>query len=186
MQQSPYRPLAGALCAACVLWATEGGAHPQVTTALRGGVAGVGQRDEAWSYSSFYGSLYADVLFARESVRDFGIGPFASLSTVGFQDARGSLGATFLIPYPEDYPLALSAGAYAKSGAPDVGLGVTGQLFWGLRSYNYHSNYEISAGLFAGLDYDVAGTEGHAVIVGVHLDNVLIALPLIIAVNWLR
>lgn len=177
---------------AVTAWATlttthdDAVAKPQISTGARIGAAGESVSDRTWQYTNLYAGFRGDVLFGRESNADFGGGPYADVSTSGFDDVRLGAGASGVLPVHLDFPLVVSAGAYAKSASPNWHAGFSAELLWGFRSFNYHAVYSWSAGLFAGVQADVTSGGGHTVVAGAQLDNAIIALPFVILVNWFR
>ena len=80
----------------------------------------------------------------------------------------------------------LSGGAFARSAGFGLEPGVATTLFWGSRSYNYHSTYGLALGLFAQGRYGFGdGRQGDAVL-GVQLDLAYVALPFLLAYEALR
>jgi hypothetical protein len=164
------------------LFPASASASPQGHVALRTSVCGVGD-DALWDSTRFCGSFAGDVLFGRGRNGDFGIGPFAEVSTAGFWDARYGGGLSVLAPVSADYPLVLSLGAF---GHETEALSLGAQLFFGLRSYNFHGSYNLAAGLFAAAYRDVGESGATLVSVGVELDALLLAMPFLFAAGELR
>lgn len=161
-------------------------AGPQISTGVQLGVAGVSAEGSPWQYTNFYGAVHGDVLFGRDSPLDVGIGPYAMVATSGFDDFRFGAGGSVLLPIHPDLPPVLSLGAYGRSSEPEWSVGVSGRMFWGLRSYNYHSVYGLAAGLFGGVDVDVTSQNQVTIVIGAQVDNEFLILPGLIVVNWLR
>ena len=157
-------------------------ASPQGHVALRTSVCGAGDA-ALWQETRFCGGVVADVLFGRERNRDFGIGPFAEVSTAGFWDARYGGGLSALAPLTADFPLVLSLGAFGHE-TQSVALGA--HLFFGLRSYNFHGGYNFSAGLVASAYRDLDQGGATLVSLGIELDALLVALPFLFAVGEAR
>ena len=79
-----------------------------------------------------------DVLFLRTSQRDMGLGPYVDVGTSGFDSFEGGGGLEWLIP-AGGTSFILSGGAEARVAGGRTEPGATWGLFWGSRSYNYHT-----------------------------------------------
>jgi hypothetical protein len=82
----------------------------------------------------------------------------------------------------------VSAGAYGRKGSDKFGVepGVAGELFWGSRSYNFHSNYVLSGGLLTQLRYGLGASHETSVVVAAQVDLLLLAMPVIFLVTAAR
>src|SRR5262245_22020838 len=100
----------GAILAATRANAASGEAPPSVqwNVGLPLGVCGVGTEDAFWDRTRFCGAVRSDVLFLRERESSWGVGPYASIGTAAFDDARLGAGASLLLPVLEDFPIVLS------------------------------------------------------------------------------
>ena len=81
--------------------------------------------------------------------RDMAVGPYLDFATHAFDTVETGGGIEWLIPVVEDsLPFVLSAGAFARR-APSLPWepGIATTLFFGSRSYNFHSIYGLAAGL---------------------------------------
>lgn len=144
---------------------------------------GVGEDGAVWQDTRFCGGLTADLLFLRERNSDFGFGPYVEVSSAGFWDARYGGGLSLLAPVHPDFPLVLSAGLY---GHETQSLAVGASLFFGMRSYNFHGNYNLSFGLFGSVLRDLDAPNSLLTTVGVELDGFLLAAPFLLAFEALR
>ena len=127
-----------------------------------------------------------DVLFLRSSQRDMGIGPYVDVGTSGFDSFESGGGLEWLIPAGST-SFILSGGAEARLAAGTAQPGATWGLFWGSRSYNYHSSYAIGAGVFAQGRYGLSGEGRQAdAVVGVQLDLEYLVLPFVFTYEALR
>jgi hypothetical protein len=155
-------------------------AEPQSSVALTIGVAGVGEQRAYWDETVLHLGAHADFLFGRSKPTDFALGPFLELGTLGFNDFQFAGGASGLLPIFETFPLVVSLGGYGRAtGTWGVEPGLVGQLFWGSRSYNYHSIYGMSAGLVGQLRFGLGSAKDTAIIVGAQLDLAAMSLPFI-------
>ena len=150
--------------------------------AQRGSLCGVGTT-HLWQSTRFCNALFADLLFARERNADWGVGVHAEVSTAGFWDARYGGGPALLVPVASDFPLIVSLGAYGHE-LESVALG--GSLFFGSRSYNFHSTYNLAAGLFVAAYRDLGDDPASLVAIGIELDAFLIAAPFVLLASELR
>jgi hypothetical protein len=175
-----------ALAFAATLLASEAAsASPQWNASALTGICGLGAESSYWQRSCWYNGLRADVLFGRSRDSDFAIGPFTQLATAGFDDLRLSGGGSFLIPATSYFPLVLSASGYARH--EDAWTpGISGWLFFGSRSYNFHSSYVMAGGLLFGIEHDVGGPKQNAIFVGAQIDGLILALPFIAAYQWIK
>jgi hypothetical protein len=160
------------------------GSRPQINAGLTVGVAGQGE-GTLWDHTYFHGGLRGDVLFGRSSAHDWGVGPLVAISTTHFRDFNAGAGLSVLAPVHEYLPIVLGLGAYARR-YEGTHPGLFASLFWGTRSFNYHGNYGLAAGLLvegrAGLD----DTRERTLVLAAHLDAELLVLPVFFLINALR
>ena len=64
--------------------------------------------------------------------------------------------------------------------------GVTWGLFWGSRSYNFHSLYGFGLGLFAQGRYSLGDSKAFDLVTGVQVDFAVVALPFLLLLNGVR
>lgn len=169
-----------ALPLAVALFPASAQAEPQGTVGLTLGVAGVGEQHKYWDDTVFHLGLRGDVLFGRSKASDFAIGPYLEAGTYAFDDFQFGGGVSTLFPIHPALPLVASLGAYGRV-TDEYGLepGLTGQLFWGTRSYNYHSNYIMTAGLTTQFRYGLGDSHETAILIGAQVDLVALSLPFI-------
>jgi hypothetical protein len=163
-------------------------AEPQATAGLTLGVAGSGVHRELWSTTELHLGLRGDVLFGRSQNSDFGLGPYAEVLTLAFDEIQFGGGVSVLLPIFDYLPVVVSAGAYGRRGDDNFGLepGLTGQLFWGSRSYNYHANYVLTGGLIGQMRYGLGPSRETSIVVGAQLDIVILSLPALFVINAIR
>ncbi|HEY3497028.1 MAG TPA: hypothetical protein VGK73_20155 [Polyangiaceae bacterium] len=152
-------------------------AEPQGHVALRTAVCGSGEHGALWQESHFCGSVIGDLLFFRQRNRDFGFGPYLELTTAGFFDVRWGGGASLLIPILEDLPLVIELGGYGHE-LEAAALG--GSVFWGARSYNFTSAYNVSVGAFISAYRDLDERGANLLVAGFELDGFVVALPFLL------
>jgi hypothetical protein len=63
---------------------------------------------------------------------------------------------------------------------------VSSELFWGSRSYNFHSRYVISGGLMAQMRYGLGPSHETSVVLAAQVDLLLLAMPALFLVNVAR
>jgi hypothetical protein len=180
----PLEPVVRALAAFAFtsLAASGSAASPQGHVAARTSVCGVGS-DAVWEETRFCGGVTGDLLFGRKRNGDFGLGPFAEVTTAGFWDARYGGGLSALAPVMSDFPLVLSLGVFGHE-TQSVALGA--QVFFGLRSYNFHGNYNLAAGAVLAAYRDLAADRATLVTLGLELDAVVLAMPFLLAAGALH
>jgi hypothetical protein len=123
-------------------------------------------------------------MFARSSARDVGWGPALEVGTVAFDDLRFRFGPQVQLPF-DDLSVVLTPSGYLRI-AHRGGSGVAARAFVGTRSYNYGGNYAAAFGVVGGVDWALAGHRERNVMVGLHIDGMWSAIPLIALVSWLR
>jgi hypothetical protein len=129
----------------------------------------------------------ADVLFLRSSPHQQALGPYADVATSGFQNADAGGGVSWLIPWIEDLPFVVSAGAFARNGQGRAwSPGAEGTLFAGSRSYNFHSWYGMAIGFFAQTRWVPAAPATMDVVLGLQLDAELLVLPWVFVLEAVR
>lgn len=177
-----------ALALVATLASRRAAADPQANAALTIGGAAVGSEGEFWDHAEFIMGLRGDVLFGREDVRDFGAGPYVDVGTFAFDELVFGGGASLLMPVHESLPLVASVGAFGRYGDDDFGVepGITGSLFWGTRSYNFHENYVLAAGLLLGYRYTFGESHESALWLSAQIDLALLGLPFVALVGLMR
>jgi hypothetical protein len=159
-------------------------AEPEWNVAAQTSLCGLGEQGRIWQKTKFCGAVRGDILFGRDRNADFAWGPYATLGTAKFSDARLGAGLTLLIPtLSGDFPVLFSAGAASRNGA-DARL--SSELFFGLRSHNFHGAYAMASGVVIGGDASVTGGHSNTLYVGLQIDGLWLALPFILGYEWLR
>ncbi|MFT3773803.1 MAG: hypothetical protein QM820_51190 [Minicystis sp.] len=163
-------------------------AEPQASVGLTIGAAGEGYDRQWWKRTAFHLGLHGDILFGRSSTSDFGIGPYAEVFTHAFDEVQFGGGVSGLLPVLDAFPIVLSAGAYGRKGSDTFGVtpGVAGELFWGSRSYNFHSRYVLSGGLLAQVRYGLGPARDTSIVIAAQVDVVLLAMPIMFLVTAAR
>ncbi len=181
------RVAAGLVAAGAVgLFAANAQATPQISAALTAGAAASSfEADGGPRFAAHLGGRF-DVLLLRERAGTMAFGPYIEGLTVGFETLELGGGAEWLVPVG-DTAFVLSAGVFTKPGERSGSSGAAAGIFWGSRSFNYHSAYAPSAGLFV---QGRATAESHfgapSLLVGAHIDLEYLALPWVLAYQALR
>lgn len=120
----------------------------------------------------------ADVLFLRSKPGQMALGPYADVATAGFTNVDAGAGLEWLLPVTTDMPLVLSAGAFARNGdGRSWAPGMEGTAFFGSRSFNFHSWYGLTVGLFVQGRWVPDPPATADVVIGLQLDAELFVLP---------
>jgi hypothetical protein len=167
-----------------LLRSTHGLAAPEYHVGLIPAVCGVEGDEGPWGETDFCAAVQLDALFGHRTNRDFGFGPFGRIGSVGFSNVRPELGLSGLVPVLSGFPLVLSAGAYASLGS-GAHPGVSGQIFWGSRSYNPYGNYAAGFGLVGRLEAPFTQRDPSVIWLGLELDGMWLALPFVALTSWI-
>jgi hypothetical protein len=186
---APATRLSASLGAA--LWLIAPGfarADAQGTAGLTIGAAGVGVDHAFWDKTQFHLGARGDVLFGRNKNADFGAGPYLELMSHGFDDFQLGTGASLLIPVFDTFPFVASFGGYGRAAKDVSGIepGIAAELFWGSRSYNFHSGYVMTAGIVPQFRYGLGPTKETSIVIAAQIDFLAIALPFIFLYNAAR
>jgi hypothetical protein len=171
-----------ALVTASLLLAGIRPAHaaPQVSAGLTTGAALTDLRTNGPRLAYHLGGRL-DVLLLRERAGTMALGPYLDVATAAFDTLETGGGVEWLVP-AGDTALILSGGAFARTSRFGWEPGAAATIFWGSRSFNYHSAYSLGLGLFAQGRYGLGGPGRQAdAILGVQLDLEYVALPFVFA-----
>ncbi|CAN5882314.1 hypothetical protein BH11MYX4_BH11MYX4_34310 [soil metagenome] len=161
-------------------------ARPQISSGVTTGVAFTDLRAGNGPRVAYQLGGRLDLLFGRESPRDMALGPYLELTTAAFDTFETGGGVAWLVPTGSP-AFVFSAGGFARTSRFGVEPGAAATIFWGARSYNYHSSYAVAAGLFAQGRYGLSGDGQQAdALVGVQLDLEYFALPFVFAYQAIR
>lgn len=129
-------------------------------------------------------ALRVDVLY-RPGPRAWGIGPFLSTRTDQFAEFAPALGASLLVPISETFPLVLGVGTALRIDPVGLSVGPLERLWWGARSYNFHTSYVLSGGVFAeGRQLAFGANAGWDLVFGLDADLELLAIPFMALYTW--
>jgi hypothetical protein len=182
---------AGAVAASLVLFAPDARADPQASLGMTVGGEVVDVVGPSKAGGAFHLGGRASVLFLRNRGTDMALGPYLDVATASFHDLDLGGGAEWLIPVRDDLPLVLSAGAFWRALSREDDSrpsrpGMEGTIFFGSRSYNFHSWYGLAAGLFAQSRWLPASPSTLDLVFGVQIDGELLALPAVFIYEALR
>ncbi len=177
-----YVPLirsGGAALFACAVLgsARPAAADPQWSGGATVAVCHVRDTHDSIEGLRFCGNVHGDLLFLRQRNADFGLGPYVEVGTAAFDDLRLSAGASLLLPISDDFPLVASAGFLSRQFSDP---GVEASLFWGLRSFNYHSAYNLAGGIVLGAQQSFGAGHNRVLSIGLRIDGLLFALPFLL------
>jgi hypothetical protein len=180
MGRQGERAITAALLAAVVVILPRGAlATPQLGAAATTGVALTDLRDNGPRVAYHLGARL-DALFLRDAPRQMALGPYLDVATAAFDTFETGGGVEWLIPL-DATAFVLSAGTFARTSSLGWQPGAAGGLFWGSRSFNYHSAYAMSVGLFAQGRYGLGDSRQADVIGGVQIDLEYFVLPFLLA-----
>lgn len=165
--------------------ATEAAAHPQIGARVTTGAALTDVRESHGPRLAYHLGGRFDLLLLRERPDQMAVGPYLDLATAAFDTFETGGGVSWLVPAGGPV-FVLSGGAFGRSSALGWQPGAVATLFWGSRSYNYHSVYGLGVGLFAQGRYGLGDSRQADVIAGVEVDLAYLALPFILAVEAVR
>lgn len=155
-------------------------ARPQVTAGATTGAALTDLRAENAPRLAYHLGARLDLLFLREAPRDMAIGPYVEVLTAAFDTLETGGGIAWLVPAGST-AFVFSGGGLARTSRFGWEPGLAGTLFWGSRSYNFHSTYGVGAGLFAQGRYGLGDGKQADAILGVQIDLEYLALPFVFA-----
>jgi hypothetical protein len=170
--------------ASLVLAAASAQATPQLHGAATTGLALTDLRTNGPRLAYHLGGRF-DALFLREGPRDMGVGPYVDVATEAFDTFEAGGGVSWLLPAGET-AFVLSGGAFERTSAFGWEPGAAATIFWGSRSFNYHSAYDPAVGLFVQGRYGFGGGHQADAIAGVAIDLEYLALPFLFAYEAIR
>lgn len=159
-------------------------AEPEWGSSIILGAAGIGAKS-AWEETRFYGALRGEALFLRQNRRSIGLGPAVEIGTAGFSDVRALGSAVVLFPIGEFLAVSVAPGGFIRSSDQGAVGGVSGRAFFGMHAYGY-GDYALNGGLVLGYDRDLGGPKENAIVIGAQIDGLILALPVVLLVSWIR
>lgn len=167
--------LASLLCT-LTLGSPHAQATPQLGAGLTTGAAWTEMRASNDPKLKYHLGGRFDVLLLRERANTMALGPYVDVATAGFSTFESGGGLEWLVP-AGDTAFILSGGGFARTSRFGFEPGVAGTLFWGSRSFNYHSIYSVGVGLFVQGRYGLGDGRQADAIVGIQIDLEYLALP---------
>ena len=156
-------------------------ARPQISSGVTTGAAFTDLRANNGPRLAYQLGGRLDLLLGRTRPSEMAIGPYLELTTAAFDTFEAGGGLAWLVPTGST-AFVFSAGGFARTSRFGVEPGAAATVFWGARSYNFHSSYAIAAGLFVQGRYGLAGDGRQAdALAGVQLDLEYFALPFVFA-----
>jgi hypothetical protein len=170
----------GAALAAPLLASRPAVATPQISAGLTTGAALTDLRYGSGPRLAYHLGGRFDVLFLRDRPGTMALGPYIDVATAAFDTLESGGGLEWLLP-AGDTAFILSGGAFARTSRFGLEPGLATTLFWGSRSFNYHSAYSLGVGLFAQGRYGLGDGRQADAIFGVQLDLEYLVLPFLFA-----
>ena len=156
-------------------------AAPQVSAGLTTGAGLTDLRTSSGPRLAYHLGGRLDLLLLRDRAGKMALGPYVDVATAAFDTFESGGGLEWLLP-AGDTAFIVSAGAFARTSRFGWEPGAAGTIFWGSRSFNYHSTYSLGLGLFLQGRYGLAGDGRQAdAILGVQVDLQYLALPFLFA-----
>lgn len=164
---------------------TEAHADPQFSSSLTLGGGATDLRDGSRTRPVFHLGAWADLMLLRKRLTDMAVGPYVHVDTAAFDTLNVGGGLSWLIPFGS-LALVTSAGILTHIERGDAFTGAAGTLFFGSKSYNYHSTYALTGGVFVQGRYGLGDSRQADVVGGVQVDLSILALPFVYAYQALR
>ena len=153
-------------------------ARPQITSGATTGVAFTDMRADNGPRVAYHLGARLELLFLRNAPGDMAIGPYVDVVTAAFDTFESGGGISWLVP-TGSAGFVFSGGGFARTSRFGWEPGLAASIFWGSRSFNFHSSYAIGAGLFAQGRYGLGDGKQADAIVGVQIDLEYLALPFV-------
>lgn len=171
--------VSGALASLLILGAARGHATPQVSGGVTTGAALTDLRARNAPRLAYHLGARVDLLLLRDRAGRMAVGPYVDVATAAFDTFESGGGVEWLVP-AGDTALILSAGAFARTSRFGWEPGAAGTVFWGSRSFNYHSPYSLGVGLFLQGRYGFGGGRQSDAVLGVQVDLEYLVLPFLL------
>ena len=182
MRRGAAHAVRGAIAAATIATmaatAATSQARPQVTAGATTGAAFTDLRAENAPRLAYHLGGRLDLLFLRDGPRDMAIGPYVDIATAAFDTFEAGAGIAWLVPTGST-AFVFSSGGFGRTSRFGWEPGVAGTIFWGSRSYNFHSSYAVGVGLFAQGRYGLGDGRQADAIAGLQLDLEYLVLPFV-------
>lgn len=160
-------------------------AAPQVSAGVTNGAALTDFRAENGPRLAYHLGGRLDVLLLRDRAETMALGPYIDVATAAFDTFETGGGLEWLIPAGET-AFILSGGGFARTSRFGLEPGAAATLFWGSRSYNYHSAYSLGLGLFVQGRLGFGDGRQADAIAGLQVDLQYLALPFLLVYEAIR
>lgn len=172
----------GVIVATC---SSEATAHPQISVSTTQGLALTDFRADNGPRLAYHLGGKFEALFLRDKPRDMAFGFYADVATEAFDTFEVGGGLSWLVP-TQATAFVFSAGGLARTSSFGWEPGLSTTIFWGSKSFNFHSVYCVGAGLFAQGRYGLGDGHQADAIAGVQIDLAYLALPAIFIYEAIR
>ena len=172
--------IAAAAAVALFATSTRASAAPQLSAGVTSGVGLTDLRASNGPRIAYHLGGRFDCLFLRERAGTMAFGPYLDIATEAFDTFQGGGGVEWLVP-AGDTAFVFSTGAFARTSRFGVNPGLEATVFWGSRSFNYHSVYGLGVGLFAQGRWGSGEGKQADAILGAQVDLEYFALPFVFA-----
>ena len=160
--------------------AANAAAAPQISGGVTSGLALTDLRASNGPRVAYHLGGRFDCLWLRERAGTMAFGPYVDVATEAFDTFQGGGGVEWLVP-AGDTAFVFSTGGFARTSRFGVNPGVEATIFWGSRSFNYHSVYGLGVGLFAQGRWGFGDGKQADAIFGAQVDLEYFALPFLFA-----
>jgi hypothetical protein len=168
-------------------WSSTAAADPQVSIGVTTGWVLQDAFGPGSSSGAFHVGARADVLLLRNRGDQMAIGPYVDAATASLHDFDAGGGLEWLLPIRDDLPIVVSAGALLRNGeGHSWAPGLEGTVFFGSRSYNFHSLYGFALGVFAQTRWIPSPPAVADMVFGVQIDGEFLAMPSMLIISALR
>lgn len=176
----PRAHVALALGVALALRVTRAEAKPQLTAGVTTGAALTDLRTSAGPRLAYHLGGRFEALFFRDAPSDMALGPYVDVATHAFDTLESGGGVSWLVPTGAT-AFVFSGGGFERLSGAGFEPGAEATIFWGSRSFNYHSSYTLGAGLFVQGRYGFGDARQGDAVLGVQIDLEYLALPFLLA-----
>jgi hypothetical protein len=174
------------LAGATLLVARVSSAQAEWNTGLIGGACGVGEQGAVWNRSRVCLGGRTDLLWGRQAPGEAAGGGFLGVTTAGFRDITFEGGGAALLPLGDAWTTVFSLGPALQLRETEWEPGFASWAFVGRRGFNYHGRYAMAWGFVVGYERGLGSRGASTLTMGVQLDGIVLALPVMFTVDALR
>ena len=106
--------------------------------------------------------------------------------TMAFDELQIGGGTNLLLPVHDRLPIVMSLGAFGRIDQLGLEPGLSGALFWGSRSFNFHEGYIMAGGLLLGFRQSLGESQETALLITAQIDLLLMATPVVMLLDLIR